>query len=841
MQTTTQDNLTREEAAERAALVTSPVYEIWLDLTTGDQVFGSRTKVRFGSDQPGSDTFIDLTGATVERATLNGRDIPEDHFDGNRLRLSGLEETNELEVWATCSYRRTGSGLHFFRDPVDKEPYLHTQFEPFEAHSVFACFDQPDIKGRFSFFVEAPEGWEICSNMAPTARPAAGGLWAFPQTPVMPSYITAVVAGPFHIVRDRHRDIDLGIWCRRSLADHLDPDEIFEITKQGFDFFEEAFGSPYPFGKYDQLFVPEFKFGAMENAGCVTFTESYVFRSRVTETMRQSRAGTILHEMAHMWFGDLVTMRWWDDLWLNESFATYTGNLATERATRFKTIWAHFASGTKGWAYTQDQLPTTHPIVADMPDVQATHLNFDGITYAKGASVLKQFAAWAGEEAFLEGVRRYFEKHAWGNTTLADFMAPIEQASGRDLGAWGREWLQTTGVNTIRLESTDSDGAYTQMSVVQTAPEEHPTLRSHRMAIGFYDLTEEGLVRRKRIELDVTGERTEVPQAVGDEVPDLLLPNDDDLTYAKIRLDERSLRTLVSRLRELHDPVAKALCWTATWDMTRDAEMSARDFVDLVCNNLTPETDIAVVQGQMLRLGVALGYYVHPDARDASLDRAAAAAREAVLTYEPGSDHQHAWARFLFSVARSQDDVALLRGLLDGSREVTGLTVDTDTRWAIVSGLAGWGNADEALISAEYERDPTDMGRRHAEAARASRPTESAKAEAWDRATNDPDISLADMKALLSGFADPMAPELLRPYRDPYFATVTRFFDTRGIDFGLQFAESAYPRWLVEQETVDATRAYLAGDDVPPPLRRIMLEAMDGVARAMRARERDRA
>ncbi|HVE90748.1 MAG TPA: aminopeptidase N, partial [Actinomycetota bacterium] len=525
MLTTVQDNLTREEAVARAAIISGCVYDIALDVTGGDEVFESTTTVRFDCSEPGASTFIDLTAPSVESIELNGQQVPLEAFEGHRIRLDDLQASNTLRVTATCSYRHTGTGLHHFRDPVDKEVYLHTQFEPFDAHAVYACFDQPDIKGTFAFTVTAPEGWEVVSNMAPTSAPGSGGgRWAFPPTPVMSTYITAIVAGPFHVVRDRHRNIDLGLFCRKSLAQYLDPEEIFEVTKQGFDWFEKAFDYPYPFGKYDQLFVPEFKFGAMENAGCVTFVEAYVFRSRVTDAARESRASTILHEMAHMWFGDLVTMRWWDDLWLNESFATFMGNLCMSRATRFTNVWATFASGTKTGAYRQDQLPSTHPIVADIPDIHATHLNFDAITYNKGASVLKQLVAWAGEGAFLDGLKEYFRRHEWGNTDLSDFLAPIAAKSGRDLQAWSAEWLETAGVNTLRLSIETEGSVLRSVQVLQEAPESHPHLRPHRMAIGLYDASDDGLVLRRRVELDVDGDRTAVPELDGEKVPDLLLP-----------------------------------------------------------------------------------------------------------------------------------------------------------------------------------------------------------------------------------------------------------------------------------------------------------------------------
>ena len=452
---------------------------------------------------PARPRFINLTAPAVREITLNDAPVSLDAFDGDRITLTGLAADNVLRVVADCAYSRSGEGLHRFTDPADGRVYLYSDLETFDAHRIYACFDQPDMKASYELAVTAPADWLVVSNMAPESTmpasthpggsvPDGGALrWRFPPTPVMPTYITAVAAGPYHVVRDEHDGIPLGVYCRQSLAAYLDADEILEVTRQGFDFYHSSFGIKYPFGKYDQLFVPEFKEGAMENAGCVTFVEAYIFRSRVTDFAREARAETILHEMAHMWFGNLVTMRWWDDLWLNESFATWAGTLAQAEATRWTSAWTTFAQLYKAWAYRQDQLPSTHPIAADIPDIDAVEVNFDGITYAKGASVLKQLVAYVGRENFLDGVRKYFAAHAWGNATLADLLAALEETSGRDLAAWSAEWLQTAGVNTLRPSySLDADGRFTEFAVEQEAPATHPVLRSHRIAIGLYDRTE---------------------------------------------------------------------------------------------------------------------------------------------------------------------------------------------------------------------------------------------------------------------------------------------------------------------------------------------------------------
>lgn len=834
MMTTTADNLTRDEARSRAAQISDCRYDIELDLTTGDQVFGSTTSLAFRS-RPGESVFVDLTASGIERIIFNGQELSHDVFEGHRIALTDLAEENELQVVATCEYTLTGTGLHFFRDPVDKQVYLHTQFEPFYAHKVFACFDQPDLKGTFAFRVLAPHGWEVVSNMDATTRPAAGGRWAFAPTPVVSSYITAIVAGPYHVVRDRHRDIDLAIYCRQSLAKHLDPDEFFEVTKQGLDYFEKVFASPYPFGKYDQLFVPEFKFGAMENAGAVTFTEGYIFRSKVTDSAREGRASTLLHEMAHMWFGDLVTMQWWDDLWLNESFATYMGNLAVSEATRFTNVWAKFASGTKAGAYGADQRPSTHPVVADIPDAEAIHLNFDAISYNKGAGVLKQLVALVGSEAFFKGCQDYFKSHAWKNTTLKDFLSALERSSGRDLQDWSKEWLETAGVNTLKLEFETTDGLLRRVRVIQEATDTHPTLRSHRLVIGCYN---SDLVRTKRIELDVSGASTEVSELEGSLKPDLLLLNDEDLAYAKMRLDPESLKTVVARLRDLSDPVARALCWWAAWDMTLDAEMRARDFCALVLNNIGSEPDISMAQSQLGRtLGAIYGLGA-VDNRQAAIKKVAIAALEAVRVAEAGSDFQLAWANTFIGAATTPSELQLLRDLLDDRQFIEGLEIDTAKRWAIVHTLVTAGAAGEELVNAEWERDPTDAGRRHVDSALAAMPTTEAKQSAWTRVTEDQDMSLATLRALAGGFAPPNQEDLLRPYVSKYFDTVLNFWESRGIDLALAFAAGMFPK-VAEQQTIDAAESFLAKSEVPAPVRRLISDGVHEMHRSLRARAKD--
>ena len=827
------NNLTRPEAQDRAALISDVHYDIRLDVTTGDETFGSDTTVTFRCRKPGADTFIEFIGPAVSRAELNGKGLPAEAFDGGRLQLDGLAADNTLTVSGTAEYMHDGTGLHRFQDPVDERVYLHSQFATYDAHRAFACFDQPDLKATYSIEVKAPVDWVVVSN---TQGKRDGDVWHFPKTKPMSTYLAAIVAGHYHAVHQDHRGIALGLYCRQSLMQYLDPDELFELTRQGLDYFEKRFGYPYVFGKYDQLFVPEFSAGAMENAGCVTFTELYVFRSRVTEALRMRRCETLLHEMAHMWFGDLVTMRWWDGLWLNETFATYMGNLANVEATRFKNTWTTFAMSYKAEAKAQDQLPTTHPIVADIPDVESVLLNFDAITYEKGGAALKQLVAWVGENAFFKGVAAYFKRHEYGNTELSDFLAPLEEASGRDLKAWSKVWLEQAGVNTISAKIAADGTRIKSATLVQQAPAEHPTLRPHRLRVGLFDIQGTSLVRRRSVELDIDGAKTPVPELKGEELPDLLLVNDDDLTYTKIKLDERSLATLKSHLRGLDDGLARAVLWEALWDMVRDAQLRVAVYLEISLSNIDVETDAAIAGTLIGRMTSALERYAAPRARAALRAEVAKGAKERLSRIAPGSDLQLLWTNAFIGAAREPEDVAWVRGLLDGTTKLDGLQVDFAVRWSAVNALATIGEAGEELVAAELERDPTDQGRRAAAAARAARPLAEAKTEAWAAVTNK-DLSMAMKRAVTSGFHRADQEEPLSAYVQPYFDKLLPIWESWVIEEALGFIGSMYPHMVITKAVLDLTDRWLARKEVPGPMRRSLLESQDDLKRALRARK----
>ena len=848
-------NLTRDQAKLRADLLDVTHYDIELDLTDGhggpgEKTFASTTTVRFASAKAGEQTWVDLVADRVHSATLNGADVDiSAYVEDKGIALADLAETNELTVTADCRYMNTGEGLHRFVDPVDDSVYLYTQFETADAKRMFACFDQPDLKSVYRLTVIAPRDWKVIANtMAESAEETPEGAvrTVFKESERLSTYLVALIAGPYAEWRDEytdeHKTIPLGLYCRASLAEHMDAERLFTETKQGFGFYHEKFGTPYPFSKYDQLFVPEFNAGAMENAGAVTFLEDYVFRSRVTRYAYERRAETLLHEMAHMWFGDLVTMRWWDDLWLNESFATFASVLAQAEATEYKNAWTSFANIEKSWAYRQDQLPSTHPIAADIVDLHAVEVNFDGITYAKGASVLKQLVAYVGLEHFLDGLKVYFGKHAWGNATLADLLGALEEASGRDLSWWSAQWLGTTGLNSLspRYE-VGADGKFTSFAVGQSGAKPGAgELRTHRVAVGIYDEDGNGkIVRTHRVELDVDGERTEVPDLVGRAAGKLVLVNDDDLTYCTMRLDPASLTTLIDRVADITESLPRTLCWSAAWEMTREAELKARDFVTLVQRGIHTESEVGVVQRLLLQAQTALNSYAEQEwAASTGWPAFTTRLLELARGAEPGSDHQLAFVNSLSGSVLDSASLAVLAGWLDGSAPLEGLTVDTDLRWRLLHALVAHGQADGKEIDAELARDNTATGRRQAERARALRPTAEAKADAWQRAVHDDELPNAVSDSLISGFSHPGQKALLGSYVAKYFEVIDEVWQRRSSERAQPMAIGLYPSWAVAPDTVTASDEWLKGEHTQA-LRRLVSEGRAGIVRALAARDFD--
>ena len=742
----------------------------------------------------------------------------------------------------------TGEGLHRFVDPVDQEVYLYTQFEVADCRRMFAVFEQPDMKATFQFSVTAPKYWNVVSN-APTPQPVEKGeaaTWDFAPTQRISCYITALIAGPYQVARDSlvsssGRTVELGVFARASLMEYLDVENIVTITRQGFEFYEKNFGTPYPFEKYDQLFVPEFNAGAMENAGAVTFLEEYVFRSRPTGAMVERRAITILHELAHMWFGDLVTMKWWNDLWLNESFAEFMSTLAAAQNTEFTSAWTTFNTLEKNWAYRQDQLPSTHPIVAPIEDLADVEVNFDGITYAKGASVLRQLVAYVGRGEFMAGVREYFKKHAWGNTELPDLLRELEAASGRDLSHWGESWLETAGVNTLTAQiSEDENGVITDFAIRQSAAADYPTLRQHRLAVGFYSLDAEGKLQRvHREELDIDGELTEVPALVGLARPDLVLLNDDDLTYTKIRLDEQSLATATKHLKDFDQSLPRTLVWSAAWDAVRDAESPASTYVELLLNNIGHEVDSTVIMVLLRQLNTSLDSFVAAEHSQELGIHAADRLWQLATEAEAGSDAQLQFAKAFAHRSRTAAQLDKVQALFDGSTALDGLAVDTDLRWALAIALSAGGRMDDAALDAVLATDDTAKGKASWHTARAARPTAQAKDAAFAAATSA-NLSNDQQSAVIAGFNTTHDSELIAGYAQQYFDLLVTTWESFSHEMAKQIVLGFYPGSNVSEQTLAQTDGFLASlGQKHPAMRRLLVESKADVVRALAARAAD--
>ena len=839
--------ITRDETSERARLLRVDSYRVELDLTGGPGTFRSASVIRFDCVRPGADSYVDLIAETVHEITLNGTAVdPATAYADGRIALSGLAAQNELRVVADCTYA-DGGGLQRSEDLTDGRVYVYTHFEPADARRVYANFEQPDLKAEFTFQVTVPERWIVFSNQpAPESEPAAGRpgsvVWRFPATPRISTYLTVLAAGEFHVVRETHTTpsgqvIPLGLACRQSMLAYLDQDDLFTITRQGFDYYTELFGTPYPFAKYDQVFVPD-SGGAMENVGCVTITESLMFRSKVTDAMYEQRAMVILHEMAHMWFGDLVTMKWWDDLWLNESFAELCGFQSAAEATRFTDSWTTFCGGLKAAGYQADQQPSTHPIAADVPTLSEAQANFDAISYAKGASVLKSLVSYLGRDAFFAGIRAYLAAHGGGNATLADLLGALEASSGRSLTEWSKAWLETAGPNTLRPEFTvDAHGAFTSFAVLQEAPPGQPTLRPHHIAIGLYERDSEGaLVRTHQVQADLTGARTEVPGLTGRSQPDLILLNDDDLDYAIIRFDERSLVTLTESIGRFRDGLARTICWTAVIDMTAQAELSLPAFSAILAAGMGSESSVSVLRELTGHASQFLAFASDPAwVRDVKGQLAAEAIR-LLRAAAPGSDHQLAWATMLGWTATASDQLDLLAGLLDGSEVIEGLAIDTELRWRLLRRLAAMGRAGDAQIDAELARDHTNAGQRQSAACRASVPDAEHKAAAWRSLTQASGLGIEEVVDIGYGFNRMEHADLLAGFTERFFAELPEIWARHDGLLRVVLGKLLFPYSAASPELLERVDAFLATPDLDPALARVVIEGRDIIDKALRSR-----
>jgi len=840
-------NISRSEALERSAHLAVNSYEVFLDITGKGDTFFARSTISFTCNKVGYDTFLDTFSERVISATLNGTPVNTNGFDGQTIYLSNLQAENLLVVEVESLYSKTGEGLQKTIDPVDNEVYLYSQGETAHIRKMYPCFDQPNLKATFNLSVLAPQHWEVISNnpVADVRPDGDAKFWQFTTTPRISTYITAVVAGPYSYVHDEYvgeKVVPLGIYCRKSLFTSLDPEEIFQHTKEGFAYFEQIFGLAYPFEKYDQVAVVDFNWGAMENAGVVTFREDLlVFRSRVTDKARESRAHVILHEMAHMWFGNMVTMYWWDDLWLNESFAEWTSYLALTEATRFKDGWTSFIVDGKSWAYTQDQLVTTHPIAVAMVDIEAVNANFDGISYAKGSSVLHQLSAYVGRDNFIKGLRQYFTKFAWQNTQLSDLLTELKSASGRDLDAWSETWLKTAGINTMTPVLEEANGVYTKVVIMQDPPV-IPTgsqeIRPHHLGVALYDQVEGKLVMRKRAEIDITGEFTELPEFINEKVADLFLINDGDLAYTKIRFDQRSVATLTTQLGNISDPIARVIGWIAVWDMWRDGEVTSADFTQLLLEGLRTEHLIGVVAGLGADLVSTVEVLSDPAQRSEQRLRISAEIEILLRNAPAGSDLQLQLVRIFAAISITSEQIEFLRLILNG--ELIGLEVDRDLRWFLTFVLAERGAITRSEIDAVWAEDKTIPGEIGHAKAIAALPDPAIKAETW-KALLGSDLSTSRRAALSAGFMRARQIDLLAAYVDPYFDALLEMWSSSSFEVASSSVELLYPRYIITPETLEKTDSWLTGvgKDAPEVLRRLVSEGRDSLSRALRIQNKD--
>ncbi|MDX2677715.1 aminopeptidase N [Streptomyces soliscabiei] len=822
--------LTRDEALSRAKLLDVHRYTIELDLTTGDDTFESVTVIGFAARAHG-DTFVEVRPATLHSVTLDGEPLDPETLDDNRLPLNNLTAgDHELRIRADMRYSRTGEGMHRFTDPTDGETYLYTQLFMDDVQRVFAAFDQPDLKAVFDLSVKAPENWTVLANGI--TEHLGEGRWQAAPTPLISTYLVAVAAGPWHSVRTEHRGLPFGIHCRRSLAPHLeaDADELLDITRACFDRYHEKFEEPYPFDSYDQAFVPEFNAGAMENPGLVTFRDEFVYRSAVTDTERQTRAMVIAHEMAHMWFGDLVTLTWWDDIWLNESFAEYMGYQTLTEATRFTDTWTDFGVVRKAWGYDADQRPSTHPVApGHVDDTASALLNFDGISYAKGASALRQLVTWLGEKDFLAGINTHFARHKFANATLADFIDSLAAHTDRDVHAWADAWLRTTGVDTLTPTLSGSNGDHT-LTVV------HKGSRPHRIAVGLYDLDlgDDGpLTLRERLDVDIP---QSTPQPIGKR-PALLLLNDGDLTYTKIRFDPASFETLRTRLAGLPDPLTRAVVWNALRDAVRDGELAPSAYLDAARAHLPQETDLALVQGVLAFASAQVAdRYLTPEERPTALATLSALCRDLIRRTEDG-DHpglRLIAVRHFIDLAAHPDTIAawLADGTVPGGPEL-----DPDLRWRVLARLAVLGATDESAIAAELDRDPSATGQEGAARCRAALPDADAKATAWAAMFEGDDLSNYLFTATAQGFWQPEQSDLLSEYVPRFYPDAVAVAARRGPAIADAAGRWAFPAHAVDADTLSLGEACLADADPIPALRRKLTDQLDDLARALRVRQ----
>jgi aminopeptidase N len=732
--------LSQADAAARSTRVSNVDYT--LDFTlTGKETFAGTTTLSFDLNDTSAPLTIDLDKANVKSVTVNGKQVATQYNQWFiTLQPQDLAKgRNTVTVAYERLHSTNGEGLHRMVDPVDGKVYTYSHFEPAAAHQMFALFDQPDLKATYKLTVTAPADWQVVSTTRETGVNDAGNgakRWTFPATKKLSPYNFSMHAGPYNVWEDNSGKYPMRLLARQSVASQIQPAEWFKYTKAGLAFFDDYFGIPYQFEKYDQILVPDFLYGAMENAGAITFAErGFMHKAEMTTAQRHSLASVIMHEMAHQWFGDLVTMKWWNGLWLNESFASFMGTLATAEATEFKDAWQAFYSSGKQAAYEQDQKVTTHPIEVPVPSTQNAFDNIDAITYSKGASTLMQLRHLLGAEVFRKGVHNYLVKYQFKNATLDDFIGSLGEAAGRDLSGWTRQWLYQPGVNTIAANYTCKSGKIASFKLDQSAPSAAlPTLREQRVQVATFKLEGDMLALAKNAAVTYSGARTAVPALVGSPCPDLVYPNYEDWGFAKVQLDQRSFNTARAHLANVSDPLLRTMLWQSLWDGVRDGKLPLNEFIATALHNAPAEKDYTLL-GDVLGKVSASKYYLNrmgdtPYARKATRDLEQMA-WNGVVASKGDDNFQRRWFNQYLGMASSREALDHLAAILDGRTKVEGLNINQDLRWNIIGRLNRYdypGSA--ALVEAELARDKSDTAQAEALAATVSRPDPKTK-EQW--------------------------------------------------------------------------------------------------------------
>ncbi len=816
-------SLTRFEARRRAEQLSVSSYDVRLDLTGDERTFGSTSTVRFrchGHQQ----TFIELRPCRLRTVRLNGTSLAPDALQDGRFPLSCEDGENELVVDAVMGYRHDGEGLHRTTDTADGKDYTYAQAAMDAAPWMFACFDQPDLKAPFTVRVRAPEDWVVLGNGH--AEQVAPGQWQLAPTQPLPTYLVTVVAGPYHVVESRHDGIALGLSCRASLAPHLDKDaeELFTVTARCFDEYHRLFGSRYPFGDYHQAFVPEFNLGAMENPGCVTFRDPLVFTSRPTDSQRTARATTMAHEMSHMWFGNLVTMQWWDDLWLNESFAEYMGYRVAHDVTGFVDSWVNKVFIRKYGGLAADQRSTSHPVAGNGAATAAEAVEYvDGITYVKGAAIVRQLNLTVGDDTFFGGLRSHFERHRFGNATMDDLVAAWEDAGAGDLGGWADRWLRTTGLDLLQVDRNRGAPAVTRRPPGTSAG------RKHTFTTVWHDPSAPGDGWTGRA---VTVGDDPVPLPEATDRPVLL--DAADQTWAGLGLDATTLAALPRLLPHTADPLLRGTVWLAVRDGVRNARVDVGRALDLVCAALPHEDRDAAVTAIGTFANDELVDELHSDPHLARRRlHAAAAAR--LETAPSAGGLQVAAARIATATA---DDAELLRAWLAGQDLPAGLEVDLDLRWRILVRLATIGSTDRRELEQRFAEEPTSRARLGLVEARVALPDPAAKEYGWSMFSGATEASNYEIGAAGAGLWQRGQEDLTAPYVPRYFAAVGDTADTRAGYLLASAARYFYPRLAVARETLAAAEGTLADDSLDPRLRRAVADRTDDLRRGLRVRER---